>query len=266
MTQLITGFALAVLIATLAYRAHSLSRSGAYAAVFLGTIIFGLGGWQWGILLLTFFITSSALSHAFKRQKRGLHKKYSKGDQRDAEQVFANGGIPAIFALAHFFQPDEGWFWIAFAAALAAANADTWATELGVLNPSSPRLISTGKVVEKGASGAISLAGTLASLAGAGLIGLLAAILGSGIASVSTGMIVTVAGFAASLFDSFLGATVQAIYFCPKDRKETEQHPIHSCGTSTTRIRGWVWLNNDWVNVACTSFGAIIAFLIFRLF
>jgi uncharacterized protein (TIGR00297 family) len=266
MTQLLLGFALAVIIAFLAYRAHSLSRAGAYAAFFLGTIIFGLGGWEWGVLLLTFFITSSALSHAFKKNKRGLHEKYSKGDQRDAGQVFANGGIPAIFALLHFFQPDETWLWVAFASSLAAANADTWATEVGVLNPSQPRLITKlGMRVEKGTSGAISWTGTLASLAGAALIGLLASFTGLEPASASTVMIVTLAGFAAALFDSFLGATVQAMYFCPKDNKETEQHPIHSCGTPTTRIRGWAWLNNDWVNVACGIFAVLMTLLLSRI-
>lgn len=41
--QLVNGFLLAILIAFLAYRARSLNRSGAAAAVFTGTIIFGIG-------------------------------------------------------------------------------------------------------------------------------------------------------------------------------------------------------------------------------
>ena len=64
--QLLNGFLLAILIAFFAYRARSLNKSGALAAAFTGTIIFGIGSWQWAILLLTFFITSSALSRAFK--------------------------------------------------------------------------------------------------------------------------------------------------------------------------------------------------------
>ena len=47
--QLLLGFLLALLIAFLAYKAHSLNQSGALAAVFTGTIIFGVGGWQWTI-------------------------------------------------------------------------------------------------------------------------------------------------------------------------------------------------------------------------
>jgi len=262
MTQFLIGLALAVIIAYAAYRAHSLGKGGAYAAAFMGTVIFGLGGWEYGAVLLTFFITSSALSHSFKKHKRGLDEKYSKGDQRDAGQVFGNGGIPAIFAALHFFFPNESWPWLAFASSLAAVNADTWATELGILNPNPPRLITNFKVVEKGTSGGLSLIGTLASLAGAALIGVLASLPGPHPAPVPIGMVITIAGFAGALFDSFIGATVQAVYFCPKDNKETEQHPTHSCGVQTVRVRGWAWLNNDWVNVACGAFGVLICLLI----
>ena len=237
------GFLLAILIASLAYRARSLSKSGAFAATILGTIIFGLGGIPWAVLLLTFFFTSSALSRAFKKRKQGLNEKYSKGDQRDAGQVFGNGGLAAAFVLFHYFYPDSNIGWIGFAASLAAVNADTWATELGVLNPSPPRMITDiRKRVEKGTSGGVSLVGTLASLAGSALIALLASLL---TANWSLFPLITFAGLAGSLFDSLLGATVQAMYFCPKDQKETEKHPLHTCGTETIHLRGWKWLTKS---------------------
>lgn len=273
MAQFIIGLALALLIAHLAYRVHSLNKSGAYAAAVTGTVIFGIGGWKWAILLLTFFVTSSALSRAFKKRKQGLNEKFSKGHERDAGQVFGNGGIATVFAALHFFLPNESWPWLGFAAALAAVNADTWATELGVLNPNPPRLITNlRKVVEKGTSGGITFTGTLASFAGAALIGILAYILqpfpylpgGLLFSSMDIGyfIIPTSAGFAGSLFDSLLGATVQAMYICPKDHKETERHPLHSCGTATTHFRGWKWLDNDRVNFACGAFGVLTGFII----
>ena len=260
--QLSLGFLLAILISFLAYRAHSLSRSGALAATIIGTIIFGIGGWPWAIPLLTFFITSSVLTRAFKKRKLALSEKFSKGGERDSGQVFGNGGIAAVFAVLHLFYPEATWPWIGFAASLAAVNADTWATELGVLNPNPPRIITDlREVVEKGTSGGISLMGTLASLAGAALIGILASLLGPGPASVSTIIIVSLAGLAGSLFDSLLGATVQAMYFCPKDNKETEKHPLHTCGTETVHIRGWKWLDNDRVNFACGAVGVVVGLL-----
>ncbi|MCG2784295.1 MAG: DUF92 domain-containing protein, partial [Anaerolineae bacterium] len=165
--QLVFGFVLAVIIAYAAYRVRSLSRSGAWAAVLVGTIIFGLAGWRWSVLLLAFFISSSLLSRAFKKRKLGLNEKFSKGSQRDAGQVFGNGGLATLFAGLSFFFPGEAWPWLAFAASLAAVNADTWATELGVLSPHPPRMLTNlTKAVEKGTSGGVSLFGTLAALAG----------------------------------------------------------------------------------------------------
>jgi uncharacterized protein (TIGR00297 family) len=264
--QLLFGFLLALLISSLAYKAKSLNKSGAIAAFFTGLIIFGIGGWQWAILLLTFFITSSALSRAFKKRKQGLNEKYSKGDERDAAQVFGNGGIATIFAALHFFFPHEAWPWLCFAASLAAVNADTWATELGVLNPNPPRMITNlSKVVEKGTSGGISVIGTFASLAGAALIAILASLLNPTPAPVSIFIIVTLAGLAGSLFDSLLGGTVQAMYFCPTDQKETEKHPLHTCGTETVHLRGWKWLDNDWVNFGCGIFAVSIILIFQRL-
>lgn len=259
--QISLGFLLAIIVAYLAYRAHSLDKSGALAATFVGTVIFGIGGWQWAVLLLTFFITSSGLSRAFKRRKTGLSEKFSKGHERDAGQVFGNGGLATLFAALHAFYPESILPWLGFAASLAAVNADTWGTELGVLNPTLPRLITDlTKRVEKGTSGGVSLLGTLASLLGSAVIALPAVLLApTGTLNINYLLLITLAGLAGSLFDSLLGATVQAMYYCPADRKETEKHPLHTCGTQTVHVRGWKWLSNDWVNFACAAFGVLVA-------
>lgn len=261
--QILYGFLLAIIVAYLAYRAHSLNRSGAVAATIVGTIIFGWGGWQWAVLLLTFFVTSSGLSRLFKKRKAGLNEKFSKGHERDAGQVLGNGGLATYFAALHAFYPESIIPWIGFAASLAAVNADTWATELGVLSATPPRMITDlRKNVEKGTSGGISLFGTLASLVGSAIIAVLAVLLPStSTLSPNYFLLLTVAGLSGSLFDSFLGATVQAMYYCPKDEKETEKHPLHTCGTETIHIRGIRWLDNDWVNFACGAFGVVIALL-----
>jgi len=261
--QILVGILLAILIAAAAYRLGALSRGGAVAATFVGAIVMGLGGWEWAVLLLAFFISSSALTRAFRGRKAGLEEKYSKGGQRDAGQVLGNGALPAFCAASHTLFPAAFWPWLGFAAALAAVNADTWATELGVLDPNPPRLITDPRRrVEKGTSGGVSPWGTSAALLGAALIGGLAAEL----SPTDTGhwllfLLITASGLLGSFFDSLLGATVQAMYFCPRDQKATEKHPLHTCGTQTVHLRGWKWLDNDRVNLACGAFGAVAAIL-----
>jgi len=255
--QLIVGFLLGALIGYAAWRANALSFSGAWAATIVGGLIFGLGGLSWAVLLLTFFISSTALSHTFSRRKVHLSDKFAKGSQRDWAQVFANGGLGALLVIVQAFFPEHSWTWVAYAGAIATVNADTWATELGVLSNKPPRLITTGQIVERGTSGGVTLLGTLATLAGAGLIAFVTGLLSPPIAF--SLFVISLAGFAGSLLDSLLGATVQAVYQCHHCATETERHPRHSCGRETLHVHGWRWLNNDMVNFISSIGGAVIA-------
>jgi uncharacterized protein (TIGR00297 family) len=179
--------------------------------------------------------------------------------------VLANGGVAGSFVVMHSVFPDAAWPWVGFEGALAAANADTWATELGVLSRSAPKLITTGQPVEQGTSGGVTALGSLASLSGAAVIALLSVLFWQGSFTAPPSdtpawvVWITLAGMAGSLFDSFLGATLQAIYYCPTCQKETERSPMHTCGTPTRLARGWKWLDNDWVNALCTLMGAMVA-------
>jgi uncharacterized protein (TIGR00297 family) len=256
------GAVLALLAAGAAYRFNLLTRGGALAAFLLGATVFGLGGWNWALVLIAFFVSSSGLSLLFRKRKNAAEKMYAKSGRRDAAQVLANGGVAGLFVLLHWLLPNSLIPWAGFCAALAAANADTWATELGILNRGKPVLIVSGKQVEPGTSGAVSLTGTLAAVAGAGFIAGLAWLLKpaefhpAGVAIVFG--LIALCGLIGSLMDSFLGATVQAIYFCPDCRKETEKHPRHGCGTATTLLRGKAWINNEWVNLACTLSASLV--------
>jgi len=264
MSNLLIGFLIAAIISFLAWQVKSLNRSGAIAATLIGTVIFGLGGWQWAAILLGFFISSSILSKILREKKSSLIEKFSKGSRRDAAQVFANGGVGALLVIIHYLFPDLSWVWPAYLGSFAAVNADTWATELGVLSKKIPKLITTGETVERGTSGAITLGGTLAALSGAFFI----AVLGQSpeilkylsipvLPTIIAILSISFAGLIGSMVDSLLGATIQAIYHCPTCNKETEQNPLHHCGTNTQLIRGLKWLNNDLVNTICGLCGAL---------
>jgi uncharacterized protein (TIGR00297 family) len=263
--ELCGGLALSLVIGAIGYRRGALSGSGVAGALITGTLIFGLGGWEWGALLVAFFASSSALSFYRAREKRGLAEKFAKGHQRDLGQALANGGLVALLAVLSQIRPHALWFF-ACAGAMAAVNADTWATELGVLSPHPPRLITTGRRVEVGASGGVTWLGTGASLGGALTIGLLGGlallILGQGWAnwanSAALLLAATAGGVGGSLFDSLLGATAQAIYWCDGCGKETERQ-VHRCGTETRKLRGTRWLGNDMVNFLASAVGALVA-------
>jgi uncharacterized protein (TIGR00297 family) len=281
MLKFVIGFAAAVLVSFLAYKMRSLNTAGAVAAAVLGTIVFGLAGTAWAVVLLTFFISSSLLSKLFRVKKRDLDANFAKGSRRDASQVLANGGVAGLMALAYFLltistldvsQNLLHFIWLGFAASLAAANADTWATELGVFNPRQPVFLSTFRRVPKGTSGAVSLVGSLAALSGAVLVALLAILcMIVGRAPAGAGALwldfalISAAGLMGAFVDSLLGATFQAVFFCRVCEKETERHPTHRCGSPTTLVRGKPWLDNDGVNLACTFSAALLIFLTFLI-
>jgi uncharacterized protein (TIGR00297 family) len=266
-TRLIVGVAISTGIGGLAYWRRSLTGSGWLGAIIVGTLTFGVGGWAWGLTLFTFFLSSSLLSHyreEFKEQRAA--EKFAKGGRRDLRQALANGGVGALLALLYGLLGEPLLLFAAFVGVMATVTADTWATELGVLSSRPPRLITTGRQVEPGTSGGVTLLGTGAAAAGSAFIGLIT------LGFISIGQALAeqpvspawwllpaalLGGLAGALFDSLLGATVQAIYRYPNGR-ETERS-LGRDGTPTTFVRGWPWLDNDLVNLVSSLVGGIIA-------
>jgi uncharacterized protein (TIGR00297 family) len=254
--SLSSAFALAAAVSVAAYALRSLTAGGAVAATVTGGLTFGVGGVLPAALLLLFFVSSSALSRLGHRRKGLVGAQFEKSSRRDHWQVLANGGAATLLAVIYGISTDARAL-AALAGALAAVNADTWATEVGVLARRRPWRLTDGRRVDPGTSGAVSVEGTLACLAGAALIGVAG---GLAMGSLALAGAATAGGFLGAAVDSLVGATVQAMYFCPACGKETERHPVHTCGTSTTRLRGWPWLRNDAVNLAASLVGAAVAY------
>ncbi|MCB8960702.1 MAG: DUF92 domain-containing protein [Ardenticatenales bacterium] len=263
MTDFLIGVLVTLLIVALALRQGYLARSGGLAALFVGSAIFGLGGWRWGVLLGLFFFSSSLLSRYKAREKQLAAEKFSKGHTRDWGQVLANGGLAALYAVAGAIWPAPLWA-LLFTGALAAVNADTWATELGTLSRRPPRLITTGRIADVGTSGAITPFGTLVSAAGGGLIGLAAGLLLTELTPLAGLLFGAGGGLAGSLLDSLLGATVQRIYYDDLRQKETER-THRADGQPTRPLRGWSWMNNDVVNLFAAISGGLTVWLLASL-
>jgi uncharacterized protein (TIGR00297 family) len=258
--RILMGIILSTLIGAAAYWRGSLTPSGWAGAIITGTLTFGFGGWAWGLTLIAFFLSSSALSHFRQARKQAIAgEKFEKGGRRDLAQTMANGGVGAALALAYGLGGAPITLLAAFAGVMATVTADTWATELGVLSRRPPRILTSWQTVEPGTSGAITAFGTLASGAGALLIGVTLVLLEAIELGAWQPWLLAAAlagGLAGSLADSLLGATVQAIYQSPTG--ETERRVTRD-GTPNPTLRGWPWMNNDLVNLLSSIVGGLVA-------
>ncbi|MCX6767222.1 MAG: DUF92 domain-containing protein [Candidatus Micrarchaeota archaeon] len=268
--ELLWGAIFSLALALTAFKGGSLSIGGTIAAVLLGAFAYWFGGWQWFVLLAVFFLSSSWFTKYKEAEKQGVSKEFANPGPRDVFQVLANGALASLAAVIHYFWPEPALF-VLFAGVIASVNADTWATELGILSKAKPRLMIAWKKVAVGTSGAVSLMGTVYAFAGALFIGAWA----GGLTAVANGFggwvpalavvaAVGVGGLVGSLADSLFGATVQVMYRCPKCRKETERR-IHKCGSATRRLRGFDWFDNDVVNLASSIAGGLVAAGLFGL-
>ena len=251
-----SAFVIAVLVALLARRARALSVDGAITAALVGTLAL-LAGWKWGVLLILYFASSSALTRFGAAEKTMRTKSViEKGGERDAMQVIANGGIFAIAAMLSIVDATHALRWAALGiGALAASASDTWATEVGTLVGGTPRSILGFARTPLGMSGGVTVAGTAAACGGAAFVGLLALAFGF---SSRVALAVFLGGIAGSTLDSILGATLQLRRHCDQCNCATERK-IHDCGTPTRRAAGLAWLDNDAVNLICGAAGGLLA-------
>jgi uncharacterized protein (TIGR00297 family) len=253
------AFTIAVGIAWLAYHLRFLTRSGAFAASIVGIAVFAGTGTRGSLTLMSYFVTSSLLG----RLPRGRAPAQQRGNQRDAVQVFANGGIPAILASVQFAKGTSIFsaLEVAFASAVAAATADTWATEIGGRYGANPRSIVTGRHVSPGTSGGVSVVGLGAAAAGSVMVAATAISGNSGhklkTSQFSSFVATSTAGIAGSLADSLAGATFQEVRFCGCCLLSTE-HLVHDCGNKTRLVRGVPGWNNDVTNVVGILSGVIV--------
>ncbi len=241
--MLIAGFGISLILSSFAYYMRALTPGGLAGGVILGTVTFATSPLIF-LTMVLFLLSSSVLTKYRENDKKGLED-YQKTGKRDGVQVLANG-FAAAFACSFGSIP--------FAiASIAAATADTWATELGSLSKTKPVLITSLKQVEPGRSGGITPLGLAASIA-AGLFIFAVTYPFSGFTYFPAAVVGATAG---SLVDSLLGATVQGTYQCRVCGKTTEKRK--HCGKATVLIKGFEWFDNDIVNLVSTLIaGALV--------
>jgi uncharacterized protein (TIGR00297 family) len=187
--------------AWLLYRWRMLSRLGSLAAYLLGVFLLAVMGWEWMLTVLAFFITSLI----FTKVNKSINKKSAVPTTRNAWQVTANILWAAGSAVLYLIT-NNAVFELLFIVFVAAVTADTWASEIGPVFNKRSFSLRDGRYYPAGATGAVSVAGTLAAFAGAFAIAVLSGFLFYGQINRPVTMAITVAAFLATFVDSLLGA------------------------------------------------------------
>jgi uncharacterized protein (TIGR00297 family) len=235
--RVLFGLAVNAAIAVLALLVRSIDISGAVSAVVIGTAITAGLGRPGLALMIAFFVLGTAATKLGYRTKAGRGIAQEKGGARGWQHAWANGGVPAFLAvLAGMATPGlRDLLALAYAAAVAAAAADTCSSEVGKAWGRRTLLITTLRPVPPGTEGAVSLEGTLGGFLGALAVGATGVLVS--LFTWPEALLVAVAGFLGSLAESVLG--------------------------TVAKQRGW--MDNHLLNAANTAIGALVVTLIVRL-
>ena len=229
------------------YRKNHLSLSGFLSASLMATLITGLGGSFYLIPIIIFFISSTIIS------KLGNSTEYKSSINRSVSQVISNGGIPLLICIInHFYQ--DAILYYAFLASVAAANSDTWGTEIGKLSKIKPIDIISRKKLSKGESGGITNIGLLGSFMGSFIIGLSGYLFINDLQYV---LLVTLSGWFGAIFDSILGSTLQGRFISEDGLIISENKKYNNYLFTGINI-----FDNDLVNLCCTISAPIFFLLI----
>jgi uncharacterized protein (TIGR00297 family) len=254
---------LSFMIATtiFAYRMRVIDRFGAVAAIPMGFVILYFGSVLWFLVLLIFFVTASLFTKYKYKQKQKMGLSEGNDGARGWKSVIANGGPAAAFAILYYLSHNNPVFTLSFTGSLSFALSDTVATEVGLLSKAKPRSILTGKEINTGQSGGVTVRGEIAALTGSILIGTVCGLL------LSEGILLQIlvilpaaitAGTIATNIDSIFGATIQAKYRCINCKKCLEKRAIH-CNVFTIQERGIPLIDNNVVNILAAIIGAAIS-------
>eukprot|EP01060_Flectonema_neradi_P018044 TRINITY_DN24863_c0_g1_i1.p1 TRINITY_DN24863_c0_g1~~TRINITY_DN24863_c0_g1_i1.p1 ORF type:complete len:269 (+),score=42.91 TRINITY_DN24863_c0_g1_i1:41-847(+) len=199
------GALFATILSGYAFRKGSLTTSGCVAAWLVGFCTYVASGWHVAVLLM-FFFGGTKLTKVGHKKKEKLEEGYCAQGGRNHWQVLANGGLGTLLSLMWVMDKSNSCLLVAYLVQYSVVAGDTWASELGILNTSNPRLIIGFREVPPGTNGGITLLGTAASLLGGLSIGSISFTVSPPMMLATHPIIVSgIGGLLGSAVDSILG-------------------------------------------------------------
>ncbi|WOF17280.1 TIGR00297 family protein [Methanoplanus sp. FWC-SCC4] len=189
----------------LSYKMKAADLSGLFSGALMGILIIVFSDITWFFVMLTFFVMGTAFTKYKYEKKKAEGLAESRGGARGFMNVFANG-LVSLCAAVLFGIYQHPAFVALFLGSIAAATADTTASELGMLGKT-PYLITTFEKVPKGTDGGITIFGEAAATAAAFVLCLAA--FAMGVIPPDMVIIGTLAGFVGTNIDSLVGATLE---------------------------------------------------------
>jgi uncharacterized protein (TIGR00297 family) len=244
---MLLGLAFNAAIARWAYRKQKLTLSGTLAAFGLGVITIVWGHWTFFPLMLMFFLSSVLIRRVVSVWLKPQGIALKAHEARTHVQVFSNGGVLALLSLLFALQPHDAYIYAA-GISMAAATADTWASELGALSRVEPKSLWRKLPLAHGLSGGVTPLGLWASLAGSAFVSSFSIAFfalrdGLSAAGMVLSLLMIGMGFMGSIVDSLIGEFLQAKY-----RNLRNELLEVASSASDQLVSGWRWMDNNIVN------------------
>lgn len=186
---------------------NKLTIAGMISGWLLAILVFTGSGYTGIMIMATFFITGVVVTSwkSTYKLKNGLAE--NKNGTRNAAQVFANAGVPALAGVLYLLHIlPHTLSTLIIASCFSSAIADTISSEMGNVYGKKYYNILTLKKDERGLNGVVSIEGFLFGLAGSILI---AAIYSYNYEWNIYTLVIIMCGTAGNIFDSVLGATLE---------------------------------------------------------
>ncbi len=187
--------------AALLHRFRLLEKKASVLAFFMAIYFIGALGFSWAIPIISFFVTSVLFT--IIRAKKADRPSALHG--RNTWQVLANSIWAILFSAAWLITGMEILI-LFYVSVIAAVTADTWASEIGPLFHRRCFSLYHREMKPSGINGGVSLAGSLAALAGSFFIVGMSYWLFDAVIDPGLVIVLGLAGFLASMADSVLGA------------------------------------------------------------